>query len=214
MRKLIISESEKRNILKVHGVIKEQNENLSAADMLEKIQTKLGTSGDRIIGPKTTEAIVNALQGTSSFDFSCVSNYPGVKKVWDEVSDSQGYQIGNNIFDKLGNYYNLSNKDKKYKYICQDGKPVASQYSDIDTSQSEKTKQEKLTKVKSEYEKLKSGGFSDSEIPGYLKDLGYSDEEINSVIKTTTSSEQSSVTTTTTQPVGSSEKVTGSEPDK
>jgi hypothetical protein len=194
MRKLIISESEKRNILKVHGVIKEQDENLTAAEMLAKIQSKLGTSGDRIIGPKTTDAIVNVLQGTSSFDFSCIKNGD---RVWFDSNNSNGYKLGDYIYDQNGNYYNVNNKNEIKKYTCQGGKPYAAQYSDIDTTQSEKTKQEKLTKVKSEYEKLKSGGFSDSEIPGYLKGIGYSDEEINSVIKTTI------------QPVGSSEKVTG-----
>jgi hypothetical protein len=173
MRKLIISESEKRNILKVHGIIKEQDENLSAAEMLAKIQTKLGTSDDRIIGPKTTEAIVNVLQGTSSFDFSCVTNHPNKKRVaYDD--DTTGFQIGDLVFDKKGNYYNVKDETKKYTYKCSGTTIQTSNDKDI-TSETKKDNTEEIKKFITQLVGMEG---DDEQLKNALLKRNYSKEDI------------------------------------
>jgi hypothetical protein len=115
MKKLIITESERRNILKSHGsIILEQ----SATDKLKAIQSALGTTGDAIIGPDTTKRIVDTLKSSpTKSDFTCVTNNPNKKSVaFDD--EKVGYQIGEFVFDKLGNYYDVKDSATKNTYTC------------------------------------------------------------------------------------------------
>lgn len=155
MRKLIITESEKRNILRQHGsLILEQ----SAAEKLAQIQTALGTSGDKIIGPDTTKRIVSALQGLpkESGDFTCVTNLKNDEIV--TITNSKGektednvevidmtmkgadgkttggmeYQIGEILFKPNGTYFDLNQPNTPIKYTCSAGVIQTSNHGNIE----------------------------------------------------------------------------------
>jgi hypothetical protein len=64
MKRLIITEEEKRNILLKHGSKSLINE-ASNSDVVA-IQTKLGITADGVAGPKTVNAILTKLGGSST----------------------------------------------------------------------------------------------------------------------------------------------------
>jgi len=125
MRRIIITESERKNILRSHGVILEE---LSLADMLASIQSAVGTTVDKKIGPDTTDKLLKVLAGiptttTTKFDFSCVRNNKNTKVLTDfndetETTVFKGYQIGDFVFDKSGNYYKVNDESRKGTYTC------------------------------------------------------------------------------------------------
>lgn len=136
MKRLIISESERKDILRKHGtVIYEQ----TADEKLRQIQQALGTSGDKVIGPDTTKKIVDALKSVPKEDFGCVSNlknedkitYVNKKETFEvEVIDmtmtgSDGkptggmeYQIDDILFKPNGTYFDLNQPNTPLKYNC------------------------------------------------------------------------------------------------
>ena len=122
MKRFTITESERNNILRKHGIL--LKEELSAADMLAAIQTAINTNPDKKIGPDTTSKLVSALGGLpkTTGDFSCVKNNKNMQRKV-EYDDNEnpifkGFQIGDLVFDKSGNYYNVKDETKKYTYKC------------------------------------------------------------------------------------------------
>jgi hypothetical protein len=175
MRRLIITESEKRNILRQHSsLILEQ----SAAEKLQQIQTALGTSGDKVIGPDTTNRIVKALDGlpkkTTTSEFSCVTNHPSKKRVaYDD--EKSGFQIGELVFDKTGNYYDVKDESKKYTYKC-DGTTIET--SNNGKIEGTEVKKDNTSEIKSKIEQYRDKmERSNEEIVKALSGK-YSSEEI------------------------------------
>ena len=155
MRKLIITESEKRNILRQHSsLILEQ----SAAEKLAQIQTALGTRGDKVIGPDTTNRIVKSLEGVpkTTGDFTCITNLKNDEMV--AITNTKGektednvevndmtmkgadgkttggmeYQIGELSFKGDGTYVDLNNPNKQLTYTCSSGVIQTSNHGNIE----------------------------------------------------------------------------------
>lgn len=175
MRRLIITESEKRNILRQHSsLILEQ----SAAEKLQQIQTALGTSGDKVIGPDTTNRIVKALEGlpkkTTTSEFGCVTNHPSKKRVaYDD--EKSGFQIGELVFDKSGNYYEVKDESKKYTYKCSGTTIETSNNGKIEGTE---VKKDNTSEIKSKIEQYRDKmELSNEEIVKALSGK-YSSEEI------------------------------------
>jgi hypothetical protein len=175
MKRFIITENERKNILKSHGILKEQDDsNLSATDMLDKIQSSLGTSNDVIIGPQTTKLIVSALQGTSSTsDFSCVTKYPN-KQVVEYEDGKYGYKINNLIFDRSGNYWAENDLTTKYTYKCNGTTIQTSNHKDI-TSETKKDNTEEIKKFIAQLVGMEG---DDEELKNALLKRNYSKEDI------------------------------------
>jgi hypothetical protein len=141
MRKLIISESERKNILRQHGsLILEQ----SASEKLRLIQIALGAEGDKVIGPDTTKKIVSTLQSApkTSGDFGCVANLKNdevvtiinqkgektenkvevidmtMKGADGKTTGGMEYQIGEILFKPNGTYFDLNQPNTPLKYTC------------------------------------------------------------------------------------------------
>jgi hypothetical protein len=144
MKRFTITENERKNILKSHGILKEEDE---ATIMLDKIQKTLGTTNDVIIGPQTTKLIVSALKDAPSTtsDFSCVTKYPN-KQVVEYEDGKYGYKINNLIFDKSGNYWVENDLTKKYTYKCNGTTIQTSNNNDI-TSETKKDNTEEIKKM-------------------------------------------------------------------
>jgi len=140
MRKLIITESEKKYILQLHKpIILKEN----AGEKLALIQTALGTAPDKIIGPKTTSKIVSAL-GTAGIkaDYTCVTSLTNgeimtitntnnqmfeedvevidmtMKGADGKTTGGVEYQIGEILFKPDGTYYDLNKPNVPLKYTC------------------------------------------------------------------------------------------------
>jgi hypothetical protein len=147
MKRFIITENERKNILKIYGILKEQDEtSLDATAMLDKIQSSLGTNNDVIIGPSTTKLIVSALQGTSSTsDFSCVKNHPNVEVI-ERNDGTNEYQIGDLLFQRNGTYYDLNEPNKPLTYKCNGNIIQTSNHKDI-TSETKKDNTEEIKKM-------------------------------------------------------------------
>lgn len=217
-RRLIITESERNNILRKHGIILEQEDELNATEMLRAIQNSVGTKADVIIGPDTTKKIVGALKElpkTSSFDFTCVTNHPNKKRVaYDD--EKTGFQIGDLVFDKSGNYYNVKDETKKYTYKCNGTVIETSNDGNIEGE----VKKDNTDTIKYEINKFrKYDGLDDQSIIDKLLKT-YNKDEIKKAVtgddkmielldKTPESpkSKESSVTTTTTIAPGNPDKV-------
>ena len=176
MKRFTITENERKNILKSHGILKEQdNSNLSATDMLDKIQKTLGTTNDVIIGPQTTKLIVSALKDAPSTtsDFSCVTKYPN-KQVVEYEDGKYGYKINNLIFDKSGNYWVENDLTKKYTYKCSGTTIQTSNNNDI-TSETKKDNTEEIKKMIAQYREME---LNDEDLKNKLLSKKYSKEDI------------------------------------
>jgi hypothetical protein len=191
MKRVIISESDRKNILRAHGILKEE-ESLTPAQMLQKIQGAVGAKlQDAIIGPDTASKIADALKDVpnetvTKFDFSCVKGNTNKKTLSDfddetEKAIFKGYQIGNLVFDKVGTYYDIKDPNTKYKYSCVGTTISTEKHENIKQDQtigteSQKGKEESL---KSEINRLKNfEGVTNEYIVNILKQKNYSDEDI------------------------------------
>ena len=156
MKRIIITESERKNILKSHGVILEQ----TAAEMLAAIQTAINTNPDKKIGPDTTSKLVSALQGvstTSGFDWTCVKSNKNKKPitVFDDTKEEtvfKGYQIGDLVFEKSGNYYESNNESTKFKYSCDGNMIVTDNHGKISDTEVKKDNTESIKNFIANYE--------------------------------------------------------------
>jgi hypothetical protein len=140
MKRLLISEEEKKHIMNLHKsfILSEQEGSTTTTTTVKPIDYKIsdlqglvGAGTDNILGPKTFDSLS--------------------KKI-DDI--------------------NAKKQETAKTAEVEKGK------------EAEKTKQEKLTQVKVQYEKLKSGGFSEDEILSALKNYGYTPEEISTVTGT------------------------------
>lgn len=197
MRRLIITESEKRNILEQHSsLILEQ----SAADKLQQIQTALGTRGDKVIGPDTTNRIVKALEGVpkTTGDFTCITNLKNDEMV--TITNTKGektednvevndmtmkgadgkttggveIQIGELSFKGDGSYVDLNSPNKQLTYTCSSGIIQTSNHGSIEKSADKK---DNTSEINSKIKQYKDMEFSDEEIVNKLLQK-YSSEEI------------------------------------
>lgn len=128
MKKLIITESEKNEILKLHKTI--INEELSSFEMLQQIQRAIKTYPDGVIGPDTTKKLVDVLSSIKEpekvFDYGCVRNNNHIEVIdmtWtDKEGKTQGgmeYQLGELLFKPNGTYFDLGiDPNKKLSYSC------------------------------------------------------------------------------------------------
>lgn len=140
MKKFIISEEEKNQILGLHKsfVLNEQEQTTTTTTAkpidykIQDIQALVNVNTDNILGPKTLEAI---------------------NKKIEEIKAKKAEEVKTTEVEK--------------------------------TKETETQKQDRLVKVKGEFDKLKANNFGDTEIKDYLKDLGFTDEEIGSVISGT-----------------------------
>jgi hypothetical protein len=146
MKKIIITENERNNILKIYGILLEQ-ENLTPAQMLDKIQISVGTNNDLKIGPDTTSKIVSALKDipTKKFDYSCVVNHPNVEVV-ERIDGTNEYQIGDLLFQRNGTYFDLNEPNKPLTYTCNGNIIQTSNHKDI-TSETKKDNSEEIKKM-------------------------------------------------------------------
>ena len=172
MKRFTITENERKNILKSHGILKEEDE---ATIMLDKIQKTLGTTNDVIIGPQTTKLIVSALKDAPSTtsDFSCVTKYPN-KQVVEYEDGKYGYKINNLIFDKSGNYWVENDLTKKYTYKCNGTTIQTSNHKDI-TSETKKDNTEEIKKMIAQYREME---LNDEDLKNKLLSKKYSKEDI------------------------------------
>ena len=128
MKRFLISEEEKRRILGLHkSYLNEQTEeaplSLNATQKLEKIQSALKQNPDVIIGPNTTNAIIDKLKGykpeNSKKKYACVVNHNHVQIIDYDDSEKLDYQIGDLVFSMDGTYIDLSpNTSEKFTYSC------------------------------------------------------------------------------------------------
>lgn len=218
MKRLIITESERNNILRKHGIILEQEDELNATEMLKSIQKSVGTSADAKIGPDTTKKIVSTLGGLpkTSSDFTCVTNHPNKKRVaYDD--EKTGFQIGDLVFDKSGNYYNVKDETKKYTYKCNGAVIETSNDGKIEGE----VKKDNTEAIKNDIRKLRK--FEQLEDPAIIDRLmkTYKKEEIMKAVEgdnkmiellnqkpdTPKSSESSVTTTSTTIAPGNPDKI-------
>lgn len=153
MKKLIITESERRQILGLHK--SRINEELSTFEMIQKIQSAVGTNPDGIIGPDTSKKIVSKLKelGTAK-DYSCITNLQNgtfvimtdtnntktekVVEVNQRIDGSNEYQIGDLVFQKNGTYEDLTkistdtSQKNIFTYSCDTNKIVTSNHGTIE----------------------------------------------------------------------------------
>lgn len=128
MKKIIITESEKNEILKLHKTT--INEELSSFEMLKQIQRAIKTNPDGKIGPDTTKKLVDVLSSIKEpikvFDYSCVRNNNHIEIIDMTWSDKEGktqggmeYQLGDLLFKPNGTYFDLGvDPNKKLNYTC------------------------------------------------------------------------------------------------
>jgi hypothetical protein len=128
MRKLILTESEKNEILRLHKI--SINEELSSFEMLQQIQRAIKTNPDGVIGPDTTKKLVDVLSSIKEpekvFDYGCVRNNNHIEVIdmtWtDKGGKTQGgieYQLGDLLFKPNGSYFDLGvDPNKKLSYTC------------------------------------------------------------------------------------------------
>ena len=180
MRRIIITESERKNILRSHGVILEY---LSPAEMLADIQRAVGTNVDKKIGPDTTSKLLTALGGistttTTKFDFSCVKSNKNMERKF-EYDDNdnpifKGYQIGDFVFDKSGNYYKVGDESNKKTYTC-NGTEIKLNDGTIISGE---VKKDNSGVIKRFIDDFEEEGTSKSEIARILLKRNYTKEEI------------------------------------
>ena len=173
MKKITITESEKREILGLHK--SKINEELSTFEMLQKIQTAVGANPDGVIGPDTSKKIVSKLKelGTAK-DYTCITNLQNgmfviitdtgntktekVVEINQRIDGSNEYQIGDLVFQKNGTYEDLTkistdtSKRNIFTYSCDIDKIVTSNHGTIEKGELPKpeTKVEVKPEVKVE----------------------------------------------------------------
>jgi len=136
MKKIFITESEKESILKQHKI--SINEELTTYEMLQKIQSAIGTNPDAIIGPDTSEKLVSLLnsdtfkQPEKIFDFSCVKNHNNREVIlYDWRMARPDYQLGDLLFQDDGTYYDLNQPNTPLTYTCSGDVIKTSNHKDI-----------------------------------------------------------------------------------
>ena len=127
MKRLIITEKEKKRILILHkNLINEQDETslLSATKKLEEIEKVLKLTPDAVIDRETTDAILEKLNVKKNTDskkqYACVVNHSHVEIIDYDDSEKLDYQIGDLVFSLDGTYIDLSpNTGEKFTYTCE-----------------------------------------------------------------------------------------------
>lgn len=140
MKKLNITESERKQILRQHTTL--LKEELSSSDMLKKIQRAIGAKDiDAIIGPDTTAKLLTILKnGTTepqkTFDFSCVKNHNHREVItYDWRMARPDYQLGDLLFQDDGTYFDLDEPNTPLKYTCSGDMIKTSNHGDIQKEQ-------------------------------------------------------------------------------
>ena len=129
MKKLIITEDEKRRILGLHkSLLREDTANpigqpyLDATQKLEVIQKACELNPDVIIGPQTTNAIVNKLKKgegkPSETTYDCVTSNVYMTKVEMGGNMKPEYEYGDLRFKLDGTYVDSKEPSVKYTYTC------------------------------------------------------------------------------------------------